>query len=416
MYLISVRRIFILFIFAILIYSCSDKNKSNTTYTIIVDHYSSELEETVLKTLSVQDYSPCTNLSTSTYDSRLIRYDLDGRNEMDFINKPIIEKLFATRLSPETHTKRINNFSFPKFLKEDHNQNADVSRLETFLNSFDPNSSRIIGLNSLGIEYKDLDLNQAIGHFQNIFDLKDALSDYICNEINEKNVIILLNLFNDTSLEDCLTRCETLPEKTVCADDGNTYRNIECMKCYENLSEISCDQSVPVFKKELLTEKAFEIFYQFAEAQVLIANNKTAPIARDLIDNTMRLFNTDNNKVEILNLGPKKPIVFSTKAYLNRLLNRPFDQVSIEWDQDWSVVSDWTDAGEEIPESQMTAKGKQVFRGYRKNLVAYSDAIDKNVNFQAKLVETIDADGNEVLEWKVFIGDITIASQPSSLD
>ena len=63
----------------------------------------------------------------------------------------------------------------------------------------------------------------------------------------------------------------------------------------------------------------------------------------------------------------------------------------------------------------MTAKGTQVFKGYRKNLIAYSDAIDKNVNFQAKLVETINEDGNEVLEWKVFIGDITIASDPTSL-
>jgi len=404
-----VRLLYFFLVFSLILHSCGSKDKSNTTYTVIIDHYSSELEDNIMKALRIDDYSPCPNLSTSTYDSRLIRYDLGQKNEVKFIKKP----LFSSELSIDKYVNKLQKFNIPNYLKQEANTDVDIYNLQTYLNSWETDKCRIIGLNSLGIEYKNLELNHQISHFQNIFDLKDALSDYICNEISEKNVIILMNLFNDTSLEDCLAKCEALEEKRVCADDGNSYRNIECLSCYENLKEIPCDKKVPTFKKELLTEKAFEIFYQFAEAQELIANNKNTPIANDLIDNTLRLFHGDN-KVEILNLGTRKPIEFSTTAYLKRLLNRPFDEVAIEWDQDWTVVNDWTDAGEEIPVSEMTAQGKQVFKGYRRNLVAYSDAINKNVNFQAKLVEAIDVNGNEVLEWKVFIGDITIASQPSS--
>jgi hypothetical protein len=169
-----------------------------------------------------------------------------------------------------------------------------------------------------------------------------------------------------------------------------------------------------LFRKEQLTSRAFEIFYQFAEAQNLIANEKNASISEDLIDNTLRLFD-ENNKVEILNLGTREPIRFTTRQYLRRLLTRPFDEVGIEWNKDWTVTREWTDAGAEIPESEMVAEGEQYFKGYRKSLVAYSDAIKKNVHFHARLVETIDDNGNEVLEWKVFIGDITIASRPSEL-
>lgn len=405
--------IYIAFIFTAV--SCSDKNKSNTTYTIITDHYSSEIEETIKKTLSVEDYSPCPNLATSTYNSRIIRYDLPGRNEIALVKKSLFQSIFSSRLEPKAYTNKLSRFSIPATLKSESNKSSDPKNLELFINTFDPKTTKVMGLNSLGIEYKNLNLNIGINHFQNIYDLKDALSDYICNEIDEKNVIILLQLFNDTSIDDCLARCETLPENKVCADDGNSYYNIECMKCYGDLKEISCDQSIPTFKRELLTEKAFEIFYQFAEAQELIANDKNSKIGNDLIDNTLRLFDTENNKVEILNIGTNEPIQFSTRAYLRRMLDRPFDRIGIEWNQDWTVVDDWTDAGEEIPQSEMTARGRQVFKGYRKNLIAYSDAIDKNVNFQAKLVESIDDNGNEILEWKVFIGDITIASNPTSL-
>ncbi len=395
--------------------SCGDKNKSNTTYTIITDHFSSEIDENIRKTLSIEDYSPCPNLATSTYHSRIIRYDVSGRNETRIVRKSLLQSIFTSRLKPSVYTRKLANLSIPNQLKVEANKNVSPENLELYLNSFDANRSKIMGLNSLGLEYKNLALNQSVSHFQNIYDLKDALSDYICNEINEKNVVILLNLFNDTSIDDCLANCENLAEDEVCADDGNTYRNIECMNCYGDLQQISCDKGIPTFKRELLTEKAFEIFYQFAEAQELIANDNNVSISNDLVNNTLRLFDSDNTKIEILNLGTKKPIEFSAKGYLKRLMNRPFDQIGIEWNQDWSVVDDWTDAGEEIPQSEMTAKGTQVFKGYRKNLIAYSDAIDKNVNFQAKLVETINEDGNEVLEWKVFIGDITIASDPTSL-
>lgn len=401
-------------LFTVLLTSCSDKNKSNTTYTVLLDHYSTDLEETVIKTLSSQDYSPCTNLSTSTYKSKIIRYDLRRRNETEVIKKSLFQRVFPSRLEPDGYTKKLSGFKFPKGLKAESNPNPNLQNLELYLNSFDVNTTKIFGLNSIGIEYKNLNINQPISHFQNIFDLKDALSDYICNEINTKNAIILMNLFEDTSLSDCLAKCEALAENEVCADDGNTYRNIACLKCYEGLKEISCDQEVPFFKKELLTEKAFETFFQFAESQELIANEKNKSISGELIENTMRLFESDS-KVEILNLGTKEPIEFSTKAYLRRLLSRPFEEISIEWDQDWAVLSDWTEANSETPESSMSAQGRQYFKGYRKNLIAYSDVIKKNVNFEAKLVETIDEDGNEVLEWKVFIGDITIASDPTSL-
>ena len=408
-------RYIILFLAILFFSSCGDKNRSNTTYTIITDHYSSEIEEDIYKTLSIEDYSPCQNLATSTYYSKVIRYDLQGRNELRVIRKSLLESIVPTKLRPAKYTKKLSRFSFTNHMKSEANKNANPKNIELYINSFDPSLTKVMGLNSLGIEYKNLNFEHPINHFQNIYDLKDALSDYICNNLGEKNVIILLNLFNDTSIEDCLARCEELPEDEVCADDGNTYRNIECMKCHSDLKEIACDKGVPVFKREILTEKAFEIFYQFAEAQQLIANDNNSAISKDLVENTLRLFDTENNKVEILNLGTREPIEFSTRAYLRRLMNRPFDQIAIEWNQDWTVVDDWTDANEEIPQSKMTAKGRQTFKGYRKNLIAYSDAIDKNVNFQAKLVETIDADGNEVLEWKVFIGDITIASDPTSL-
>jgi len=409
------KRLFFLFLLILLILSCSDENKSNTTYTIITDHFSGEVEENVLKTLAIEDYSPCPNLATSTYKSRIIRYDLEHRNETNIIGKSIVQSIFPSRLKSGTYMKKLGGFAFPAGMRKDHNEDVDPQNLEFFINSFDVEKTRVFGLHSLGLEYKNLNLNHQVNHFQNIFDLKDALSDYICNEIDTKNAVILMNLFNDTSLEDCLAACEVLPKKEVCADDGNTYRNLECLKCYGNLEAISCDKGIPVFKKELLTERAFEVFYQFAEAQELIANDKNSRIANDLVDNTLRLFDNENRKVEILNLGTEKPIRFTTRQYLKRLMNRPFDKIVIEWNRDWTVVDDWTDAEEEIPQSEMTATGKQVFKGYRKNLTAYSDAIDKNVNFQAKLVETIDSSGNEVLEWKVFIGDITIASDPTSI-
>ncbi|MEE9371794.1 MAG: hypothetical protein V3V00_01950 [Saprospiraceae bacterium] len=408
------RLIFILAL-SVILASCSNKNKTNTTYTIIIDHYSTEIEETLIKTLSITDYSPCPNLATSTYKSKLIRYDIEGRNESKIIRKSLVQSIFPSPVKPTVFTKKLSHYIIPNFLKSQTNNNVDPKDLELYINSFDVNTTKIMGINSLGIEYKNLHLNQAVNHFQNIYDLKDALSDYICNEINEKNVLILLNVFNDTSLEDCLKRCESLAENSVCADDGNIYHNIECLKCYSDLNEISCIKSIPTFKRELLTEKAFEIFYQFTEAQKLIANDNNATISNDLIDNTLRLFHSENTKIEILNLGTREPIQFSARDYLKRMMKRPFDRIDIEWNQDWTVMNDWTDAGSEIPESEMTARGRQSFKGYRKNLVAYSDAIDKNVNFQAKLVESIDANGNEVLEWKVFIGNITIASEPSNL-
>ena len=405
----------LLFALAFFLTSCGDKNKSNTTYTILTDHYSTEIEETTLKTLMIEDYSPCPNLATSTYNSKIIRYDLPSRNESKVIRKSLLQRIFPSRLLVGEYTKKLENFAFPSSLKIEHNDNANPKNIEIFINSFEPTETKIFGLNSLGLEYKNLASNHPISHFQNIYDLKDALSDYICNEIGTKNAIILMNLFNDTSLEDCLVRCAALEEYVVCADDGKSYRNIECLRCYGNLEEISCDKSMPLFKKELLTEEAFEVFYQFAEAQELIANDNNAAIAYDLIDNTLRLFDDENRNIEILNLGTREPIRFNTRQYLERLMNRPFDKIEIEWNRDWTVLSDWTDAEEEIPQSEMTAIGKQYFKGYRKNLVAYSDVIDKKVNFQAKLIESIDARGNEVLQWKVFIGDITIASAPKSL-
>ena len=409
------KRTLLLIGISIILYSCSDKNRSNTSYTFILDHYSTEVERNITDILSVEDYSPCPKLASSTFKSKLIRYDLVTNNEANIIRKSLIQRLLPSRITPKRHNSKISKFSIPTRLRKEQAANQDPKNLEFFLNSFNPGNTRVFGLNSIGLQYKNLQLTQSVKHFRNIFDLKDALSDYVCNDINVKNTIILVNLFDETGVEDCLARCEILPEKIVCADDGNRYRNVECMKCYSNLQEIPCNQRIPVFSKEMLTERAFEIFYQFSDAQNLISNNKNTPIAEDLIENTLRLFDGGNKKIEILNLGTQRPTQFSTEQYLKRLLNRPFDEVAVEWDRDWTVVQEWTDADTEIPESRMSAEGKQYFKGYRKNLVAYSDVIKKNVTFQAKLVETIDSEGNEVLEWKVLIGDITIASQPTEL-
>jgi hypothetical protein len=367
-----------------------------------------------MNTLSAHDYSPCINLSTSTYDSKIIRCDLSDDNEVKVVNKSLGEVVFPRRLNSEKYKKKLGRFAFPASMRKEKVSDVDPKNLEYFLNSYNPVYTKVFGLNSIGIQYKNLDLLNDVNHFQNIYDLKDALSDFICNQIDLKYAVILINLYEESGLEDCLAQCKTLPEKRVCADDGKEYYNIECLKCNSNLKEISCDQSVPLFRKEELTDKAFQIFYQFVEAQNLIANDKNTEIANDLIDNTIRLFD-ENKQVEILNLGTTRPIQLSTKQYLQRLLNRPFDEVAIEWNRDWTVIQDWTDAGTEIPESQMSAEGEQFFKGYRKNLVAYSDVIKKNVNFHAKLVESIDDDGNEVIEWKIFIGDITIASKPKEL-
>lgn len=408
------RALLLLFVTCVLT-SCSDKNRAHTNYTFIIDHYSGEIEEMILNALSIQDYSPCPNLSTPTYRTKIIRYDLTRKNETRVIRKSLLQSIFPSRLSPNGYSKKLAKFAFPANLRRDQGENIDAKNLEYYLNSLSSADTRVYGLNSLGLQYKNLEISHNINHFQNIYDLKDALSDYICNKIDSKNIVILLSLFRDTGLEDCLAQCELLPENPICADDGKKYRNAECLKCYGNLKEIPCNQRIPVFSKEALTERAFEIFYQFAEAQELIANDKNAPIADDLIENTLRLFDGNDKRIEILNLGTTSPIRFSTTQYLERLRTRPFDEIAIDWDRDWTVVQDWSDAGTEIPESQMSAEGQQYFRGFRKNLVAYSDAIKKKVNFQAKLVESIDTKGNEVLEWKVLIGDISIASQPTEL-
>ena len=299
------NRAIYIFALALALISCSDKNRSNTNYIFLTDHYSAEVEDLIINTLSIQAYSPCPNLATSTYNSKIIRYDLKNDNESNVVKKSLMESIFSARLKPEKYSKKINRYAYPANLRRKQGDNINPKNLEYFLNYYNTSDTRVFGLNSIGVQYKNLSIRHNIQHFQNIFDLKDALSDYICNEINVKNAVILINLFTNTGIKDCLAQCQKLPEKLVCADDGKQYRNIKCMMCYSHLNEITCNQPVPIFKKEELTDKAFEVFYQFVEAQNLIANDKNAPIAEALIENTLRLFDGEDKKIEILNLGSK---------------------------------------------------------------------------------------------------------------
>lgn len=178
--------------------------------------------------------------------------------------------------------------------------------------------------------------------------------------------------------------------------------------------EESGTPSVPKFDASQMDILAAETFYKLAEAQNLLANEQNVNIADEIISNTLRIFYSAQNTVQIKNLHQQSTIELPVKDYLHRLYNlKQYDSVNVTWNDDLKILKTWEIDNTEIPKSTNYMSGRQKFTGYKKNIALYTDTVDKTIELHAKLVENIDITGNVVLEWKVFLGDINISSDSS---
>ena len=198
----------------------------------------------------------------------------------------------------------------------------------------------------------------------------------------------------------------------VCDKNLNGATAIAYHVNIEEASHESVDNTndqIPTFDEEKLYELAYETFGKFAEAQNLLANEKNANITDELIKNTLRLFHSHQSIVQIQNSSASTLIELTIPEYLSRMLRlSQYDQIHYQWDDDIKIKTPWHDNGGELSNQKSTLSGQQRFTGYRKNMILYSDTVNKSIELHADLTESIDIMGNAVLQWQVLIGDIKI--------
>lgn len=240
------------------------------------------------------------------------------------------------------------------------------------------NMDYLFALNSISAAEKVKITGDHKKYFSDENSLLSSLSELICNGEEINNVLIYFNYEPQTK-----------------STDSTEKYNIQ----------------VPQFDPSLLDVMAAETFYKFTEVQNLLANEKNTNLTDEIISNALRIFVSDQASVEIQNKSHGTPITLSIRDYLHRLygLNQ-YDRVHIAWNHDIKMTESWQLSRSEIPASYNIISGRQTFKGYKKNMVLYSDEVDKTIELHALLVENIDMTGNLVLEWKVFLGDIKVSS------
>jgi len=158
-------------------------------------------------------------------------------------------------------------------------------------------------------------------------------------------------------------------------------------------------------RKKELANKGLQKAKDFGTYIEVVSDQETSPIdVRDAIELSVDLFMSEENVVAVSSLNREEKLEYPIRTYLNRLDLLEYSKVEVGW-FDVQYIGD----------VKLGADGKyygtitiyQRFRGYTDGILQYEDITKKNIEIRIERIKKYRG-GQEVFEWDVFLGDISV--------